>query len=252
MIKYILPLISALFLFPILGMAEVNFKVQTIQSTLPQAKSEQKLILSVCSSKDCGACKWMDKHVYTDSYLSKTINNKLIPIKPAASLDRMEFLQNCKILPTMIFKDENGKTVQKIEGKKTLEEMRTIVDQVLSTNCTAKGEKLDETLGTHKGSACCEGLVKEVKDNDSICVVPTCIETSQEGIPLKVHPRDTPPCCDDSAEKEVTFGSIGSQRIRCVQQRIFKKIDQSGRDSRKPNFLPGTKKKDNGTTAKPY
>lgn len=252
MTRYIFVLISALLIFPISGMAEVNFKVQTIQSTLPQAKSEQKLILSVCSSTDCGACKWMDKHVYSDKYLSSTINNNLIPIKPAASLDRMEFLQHCKILPTMIFKDENGNTVQKIEGKKTLEEMRTIVDQVLLTNCTAKDEMLNESVGTHKGSTCCDGLMKQKKAEGHFCVTATCIETSQEGIPLKVHPRETPPCCDDSMEKEISYGRLGGTRIRCAEQRIFKKINQSNRGQKKDRNSPASKKKDTDHKVKSF
>lgn len=246
--KYVMPLVCILFLFPNHSMAEVNFKEQTIQSTLAQAKAEQKLILRVCSSEQCHWCRWMDKNVWNDISISNSINNKLIPIEPA--FDRMEFMQNCQTLPSMFFLDENGNTVLKVKGKKTLEEMRAIVNQVLSTNCTGKGEKLDETLGTHKGSSCCDGLVKEEKDGAGFCVTPACIETSTAGIPLNVHPRDTPPCCDDSAEKETTFGTIGSpERIRCIEQRILKKINQTNRDSKKPKLIHGSKKNNAGSPA---
>jgi thioredoxin-related protein len=251
MITYILALVSALSLFPHHAMSEVNFKTQTIKATLAQAKSEQKLILRVCSSEQCHWCRWMDKNVWNDISISNSINNKLIPIKPA--FDRMEFMKNCQYLPSMFFLDENGNTVHKVNGAKTLEEMKVIVNQVLSTNCTGKGEKLDEALGTHKGSSCCEGLVKEEKDGAGLCMMPACIETSTAGIPLNGHPRNTPPCCDDSAEKETTFGTIGSpERIRCVEQRIFKKINQGSRNSKKPNFLPDSKKEKSGSAAKSY
>jgi thioredoxin-related protein len=251
MITYILALVSALSLLPHHAISKVDFKEQTIKATLAQAKSEQKLILRVCSSEQCHWCRWMDKNVWNDISISHSINNKLIPIEPA--FDRMEFMQNCQTLPSMFFLDENGNTVLKVNGKKTLEEMKAIVNQVLSTNCTGKGEKLDEALGTHKGSSCCDGLVKEEKDGAGFCMAPACIETSSTGIPLSTHPRNTPPCCDDSAEKEMTFGTIGSsERVRCVEQRIFKKINQGSRDFKKPNFFPDSKKEKSGSGGKPY
>ena len=252
MIKLILALVLPLLFLPHQAMADVNFSVQTIESTLPQAKTEQKLILSVCSSQQCRYCKWMDDHVYNDFALSSTINNKLIPIKPTASLNRGEFNKHCKALPTMIFLDESGKVVQKFEGKRTLEEMSAIVNQVLSTNCTAKDEKLDESLGTRKGSVCCDGFVKVVKDTYSVCVEPACIDDSPSGVPFKGELRDTPPCCDDSAEKQVLFGRIGFTKIRCVEQKNLKNINHTGRDSKKPNFLTVLNKKGTGSSAKPY
>jgi hypothetical protein len=252
MITYILALVSALSLFPRHAISEVNFKTQTIKATLAQAKSEQKLVFSVCSSKECRPCRWMEDNVYKDTILSKTINDKLIPIKPNASMDRLEWLVNCQGgVPTMNFLDENGKIVHTVSGRKTLEEMSEIVKQVLSTNCTAKDEKLDEISGTKKRSVCCDGLVKKVNDEGSVCVEQKCIDDSISGVPLKGHLRDSPPCCDDSAEKEVTLG-IGPARVRCVEQRIFKKINQGSRASKKPNFLPDSKKEKSGSAAEPY
>jgi hypothetical protein len=232
MIKYLLVLSSVLYLISFHAMADVNFKVQTIKTTLTEAKNEKKLILSVCSAKECRFCVWMDKNVYNDPYLSQTINQKLIPIKPTAQMDRMEWMKNCTSLPTMIFIDENGKVVRKEEGKKTLIEMNQIVKEVLASNCTPLNEKMDESLGTKKASTCCEGLVKETQVGGQVCVNPTCIETSTRGIPLKVHLKETPPCCDPSAEKEVTFGGIS--HIRCMPPRLNKRINQSNRGFSKP------------------
>ena len=252
MITYIIALASALYLFPLNAISKVDFKEQTIKATLAQAKSEQKLIFSICSSSDCRPCRWMEDNVYKDTIFSKSINDKLIPIKPTASMDRLEWLVNCQGgVPTMNFLDENGKIVYTVSGKKTLEEMSAIVKQVLSTNCTAKDEKLDENSGTKKGSVCCDSLVKKVNVEGSVCVEQACIDDSIAGIPLKGHLRDSPPCCDDSAEKEVTLG-IGPQRIRCVEQRIYKKINQDRRGSKKPNFVPGSKKEKSGSAAKQY
>jgi hypothetical protein len=87
------------FFIPSLAMSDVNFKVQTIKETLPQAKSEQKLIFSVCASTACPPCNWMNANVYSDHGLASLINNELIPIKPEAKMDRMEFMQHCKMLP---------------------------------------------------------------------------------------------------------------------------------------------------------
>jgi thioredoxin-related protein len=68
-------LVSALFLFPHLAMSDVDFKSQTIKETLSQAKTEQKIILSVCSGDACPPCKWMLMSIPIKAYLPQSITN---------------------------------------------------------------------------------------------------------------------------------------------------------------------------------
>ena len=238
--KVILAIASALCLFPYYAMSDVNFKFQTIKETLAQAKTEQKLIFSVCSSTDCAPCRWMNTNVYSDAGLSATINNKLIPIKPSASMNRLEFNQHCKMLPTMLFLDHNGKTIHKVEGKKTLSEMKMIVEQVLSTSCTGLDEKLDEASGSHQGSVCCEGLVKETMGNERLCVKQYCVENSELGIQFNGDARAALSCCDDSAQRRI-ISKISGFIVHCVQP--TNEMDNTSRVISKRDFIPDVRYK---------
>lgn len=234
-------------------MSDVNFKVQTIKETLPQAKSEQKLIFSVCASTNCPPCNWMNANVYNDQGLAATINNKLVPIKPLASMDRGEYHKHCKMLPTMLFLDHNGKTIHKVEGRQTLEEMKKIVDQVLSSSCTAENEKLDEASDTHKGNVCCEGLVKETKDNERVCVKQYCVENSDLGIQFEGDARSALACCDDSAKRRI-ISKVSGFIVHCIEQAKLNEINQSSRGRSKLD-LPARskfKKKEVDSTVTPY
>lgn len=251
MSKYFLSLVFTLYLFPSLAMSEVNFRVQTIKETLPQAKSEQKLIFSVCSSESCPPCKWMDANVYNDKRLSETINSQFLPIKPDAKSNRVEYFANCKVTPSMLFIDENGKVINKIEGKITLKEMKKAVSKVLSDNCTGMDENLDKASGTHKGNVCCEGLVKKTKDNELLCVKQYCVENSDLGIPFEGDPREAYPCCDESSKRNVIM-NISGFLVHCVDQAMLKEVDHSNRGNSKPDFLPDSKKNDLDSAVFPY
>ena len=243
-------------------MADVNFEVQTISGTLPQAKKEQKILLSVCSSTECHWCRWMDINVYKDQALANKINNQMVAIKPLASMNRLEFNQYCKALPTMLFFDENGKLLRKEVGKKTLTEMTNIVNEVLSSNCTRLDEKLDEGSGTRKGTVCCEGLVKKEQEDNNICVKQACVETSNNYLKFQGLVKDSLPCCDDSAVKYVEqklgggnakrFGLefVNEYRITCRDQASSKEINKNKRILGKDNapVKNGNVKKSSGNS----
>jgi hypothetical protein len=184
----------------------------------------------------------MDAHVYTDKGLSSTINNKLIPIKPQAASNRNEFYRYCKIFPTMNFFDQYGNLIRKVEGRTSLEDMKKVVEQVLTSNCTGMDEALDETSETHKGNVCCEGLVKRTKNDKTMCVKQSCVENSDLGFPFDGDAREALACCDDSADRRV-ISKISGFLVHCADQNLSKEIDHGSRSNSKSDLPPGTKSK---------
>ena len=146
----------------------------------------------------------------------------------------------CKMLPTMLFLDHNGKTIHKVEGKKTLSEMKMIVEQVLSTSCTGLDEKLDEASGSHQGSVCCEGLVKETMGNERLCVKQYCVENSELGIQFNGDARAALSCCDDSAKRRI-ISKISGFIVHCVQP--TNEMDNTSRVISKRDFIPDVRYK---------
>lgn len=241
-----------LLLFQLTALAQVDFKLQSIEETLPLAKTEQKLMFVVFSDKNCGYCKWMEQNVYNDQTLSTTINNNLIPVKSNGYTiegKKEKYLNKVNMLPTMIFFDENGNEVSRVEGKKTLKDMKDIVSGVLSTNCTGLDEKLNLTAGTSKGSACCQGLVKAIKDDEQLCVKQACVETAQIAtIPKGETTRTALPCCDDTAVRRVILNSKAT-KIHCIDASIAKEINQNPRDNSKSDIPSSKEKKKSGVKA---
>ena len=149
----------------------------------------------------------------------------------------------------MIFLDENGNEVSRVEGKKTLQEMTTIVSEVLSSNCTGLDEKLNPAAGTSKGSVCCQGLVKTDKDGEQICVKRVCVETSQIAtVPKGETSRTALPCCDDSAVRQIILNSRAT-KIYCADAATTKEINQNPRGNLKSDIPPHKEKKKSGIKA---
>jgi hypothetical protein len=164
----------------------------------------------------------------------------------------MEFYSTCKILPSIIFIDENGNTIQKLEGKKTLEEMKQNVQQILSTHCTGPDEKLDETAGTHKGKVCCEGLSKTNINGEKICTKNNCVENSELGISFTGDPRLAKYCCDDSANRRV-IANIHGFIVHCRDEIVTGEIDNSENKNEKSEIIldPVFKNKDSEIKSNP-
>jgi hypothetical protein len=98
-------------------------------------------------------------------------------------------------------------------------------------------EQLDEASGSHKGNVCCEGLVKETRDGQRLCVKQYCVENSDLGISFEGDPRGALPCCDDSANRRI-ISKISGFIVHCVDQNISKDIDHSNRCNSKSDFSP--------------
>jgi thioredoxin-related protein len=229
MSKHFIIIMALVFTFQ--AKSQVKFKDQSIRNTIVQAKQDQKLIMSVCSSESCPPCRWMEAHVYPDPQLSKIINENLIPLNTSvANIDRLENMQYCQSLPSFLFFNENGKLVHKETGKKTIAELQTIVTRVLAANCTELDEKLDPTQGTSKNSNCCKGLVA---DKEQKCIKRQCVENSELGIHFDGDAREALNCCEDSAEKRVIM-KIKGHIVHCMDQETFKEINDRRREDIRP------------------
>jgi len=229
--KFPLVLTYAFVLISNIAQADINFKDQSIKNTIAEAKKDQKLIMSVCSSESCPPCRWMEANVYPDPQLSKTINEKLIPIMTSvANIDRLETMQYCQSLPSFLFFNENGQLIHKETGKKTLAEMQAMINRVLAANCTDIDEKIDLTQGTSKNSNCCEGLVP---GPEQTCIKRACVENSELGIHFDGDARQALNCCEDSAEKRVIM-KIKGHIVHCMDQVRFKEINDNRRDDIRP------------------
>ena len=258
-------LISSLIFFPTFALSDVDFKIQKVESTIPQAKEAQKLVFVACSAANCPPCKWMEANVYNDPMLSMTINKQMIPIKPTTLIEggRKDWIETCgkmKTVPSILIYDENGNIVRKEAGRKTLEEVNTIVSEVLSSNCTSLDEKLDEAAGTRKGTVCCDGLMKKEQGDEKVCVKQTCVETSDNYVTFQGLVKDSFPCCDDSAVKyvEQKLGGgnakrvgrefLDEYRVTCRDQASSKEINRNNRNSGKD--IPSTPTPNNGKVKK--
>jgi hypothetical protein len=131
--------------------------------------------------------------------------------------------------------------------------MKKIVDQVLSSSCTAEDEKLDEASNTHKGNVCCEGLVKETKNNERVCVKQYCVENSDLGIPFEGDARSALACCDDSAKRRI-ISKVSGFIVHCIGQTLPNEINHIRRNNPKADFPPNIryKKKNSDSTVIPY
>lgn len=115
--------------------AEVNYKTFTIEQAKVEAKEQHKKIFVVFSNLECSPCRWMETNVYSDSLLASTLNDNFIAVKSngytiTGKYEVMHY--KVQVLPTMIFFDENGLEIYRIEGKRDKTKMNEITSLVLS------------------------------------------------------------------------------------------------------------------------
>ncbi|MES2800045.1 MAG: thioredoxin family protein [Bacteroidota bacterium] len=115
--------------------AEVKFNSFSIAQALEEAKSQHKKVFVVFSNLECSPCRWMDLNVYSDSLFSATTNENFINVKSNGyTINGKYEVMHYKVytLPTMIYFDENGKELYRIEGKRDKSKMTEIAALVLN------------------------------------------------------------------------------------------------------------------------
>jgi thiol:disulfide interchange protein len=98
----------------------IRFTNDTLLSTLlEKAMNARKLVFINCYDTICGACKLMDKQVYSDKEVGIFFNKNFINAKfDMLSPERLKLLKayNINALPTFLFVNSKGELVMKAIG----------------------------------------------------------------------------------------------------------------------------------------
>jgi hypothetical protein len=99
----------------------------------------------------------MENHVFSNYSLGDLVNENFIVVRSSASSNegRMEqYLYNIKMYPTQIYFKSDGNELIRLEGKNTLETVRSTVENALSgkyEQSDKKDKEEKEELIIHKG-----------------------------------------------------------------------------------------------------
>ncbi len=109
----------------------------TFEKAQQSAKSSGKLLLVDFYTDWCGACKWMDANLYTDSTVVAEARNT-VNVKVNAE-KRTDLAKKYGItgFPTLVWLDGNGEVVDKLEGAPSKADvMVKIMQQARSSQAT--------------------------------------------------------------------------------------------------------------------
>lgn len=106
---------------------EIRFESGTLEAAQQKASQEGKVLFIDCMANFCGACRMMEREVFTDPEVAEFFNKNFISYQlnmdePAGKA----FGKTCEIpaYPTLIFMDEKGEILFKeVGGRKTKEFM---------------------------------------------------------------------------------------------------------------------------------
>jgi thioredoxin-related protein len=139
------------------GTAQVKFQEFSVEKALLKGKKENKMVIVYFSSNQCPGCKIMENHVFSNYSLGDLVNENFIVVRSSASSNegRMEqYLYNIKMYPTQIYFKSDGNELIRLEGKNTLETVRSTVENALSgkyEQSDKKDKEEKEELIIHKG-----------------------------------------------------------------------------------------------------
>lgn len=104
---------------------EIRFEQGTLEEAQAKAAQEKKILFIDCMGDNCGACRMMEKQVFTvpevaEFFNTHFVNYQLNMNRPAGRA----FGKRCEIaaLPTLIFMDEQGEILLKELGAKQAKE----------------------------------------------------------------------------------------------------------------------------------
>jgi len=117
----------------------IQFANDSWDSILDQARIEQKPIFVKAYADYCMPCKLMDKTVFVDKNVINVFNDQFINFKvdmqtPLADVFNVAY--GVKMLPSLLFFDENGNVVQILEGTLTVDELLNVAQSYSYINQT--------------------------------------------------------------------------------------------------------------------
>lgn len=112
----------------------LKVKETTHETVLLEAKTKNKLIFIDFYTTWCGPCKWMDSNVFADAEVATLFNKKFVNYKvDAEDFDGVNLALKYRVdaYPTLIFTDQNGNVLHRIEGVIPKESFLQVASDVL-------------------------------------------------------------------------------------------------------------------------
>lgn len=112
----------------------LKVKETTHETVLLEAKTKNKLIFIDFYTTWCGPCKWMDSNVFADAEVATLFNKKFVNYKvDAEDFDGVNLALKYRVdaYPTLVFTDQNGNVLHRIEGMIPKESFLQVVEDVL-------------------------------------------------------------------------------------------------------------------------
>lgn len=116
---------------------------ENLSSVLEMAGNKDKLVFVDFYTTWCLPCKMMDEDVFPDKGISQLLNDNFINYKVDAEKGNgpnLALLYQVNVYPTLLFLDEDGKVLVRKEGAAYHSEMRSLVDEAMSTNAANTGD----------------------------------------------------------------------------------------------------------------
>lgn len=110
----------------------IKFEKLSFEQASVKSKNENKMLFVDAYATWCGPCKKLAKTTFVDKKVEKVFNSNFVNIKmdvdEAASLSFVEKYE-INSIPTMLFFDNNGQLIKRLEGYYDEEELLQEVQQ---------------------------------------------------------------------------------------------------------------------------
>ncbi|MFT5662535.1 MAG: thioredoxin-related protein [Sulfurimonas sp.] len=90
------------------------------EKALTQAKKENKIVMVMLGRDSCGVCSYMKTVVFHNKNVIKKLDSKFIGVYIELDFDDLPEGMNFIGTPTFYFVDNNGKTLLRFDGGKTV------------------------------------------------------------------------------------------------------------------------------------
>lgn len=115
----------------------INFVSDSLPAVLEQAHHTNKIVFIDITTSWCGPCKWMEKHVFSDTAVAAFFNNQFICKKIDAELGEgitIASTYSVYTFPTFLFLDSTGQEIHRVIGSRNCDQFIAIGEEALDPN----------------------------------------------------------------------------------------------------------------------